>query len=62
MNSESVEKEIINWNIHTFQNLTTFVDLVQRVEKGVPAKRDDFKIRDFYFNPSFQIFGNLHFT
>jgi hypothetical protein len=57
MNAEAIEKEIINWNIHTYQHLTSFVDLVQRVEKKAEANAYDYQLRDFYFNPSFDIFG-----
>jgi hypothetical protein len=52
-----VEKEIINWNIHTFNNLTTFTDLIHRVENKLPPKPEDTNLRDFYFNPGFQLFG-----
>lgn len=62
MNAESVEKEIINWNIHTFQNLCTVVDALHRVERKQAAEEHDFKIRDFYFKPSFDIFGTVFFT
>lgn len=62
MNAESVEKEIINWNIHTFQNLCTVVDVLHRVDRKQPAEEHDFKIRDFYFKPSFDIFGMAFLT
>ena len=62
MNAESVEKEIINWNIHTFQNLCTVVDVLHRVDRKEQAEQHDFKIRDFYYNPSFNIFGRCFLT
>lgn len=62
MNAESVQKEIINWNIHTFQNLSTVVDVLHRVDKKEKAEEHDFKVRDFYYKPSFGIFGRSFTT
>lgn len=52
-----MEKEIINWNIRAFNNLTSFVDLVHRAEIQQKPISYDYRLRDFYFSPSLDIFG-----
>jgi hypothetical protein len=59
MNSETAQKEIIHWNILTLQHLTSIVDLVSRSEAKLKPSPYDFRLRDFYFNPNFELFGTV---
>ena len=57
MNNESIDKEIVYWNIHTFNHLVNIASIYEVYQERSMPKEYHLKIRDFYYQPNFYIFG-----
>ena len=51
MSVDSVEKEIVHWNILTLTNLLPLLELTHLHQQKEQPKQEQLRLRDFYFNP-----------